>query len=432
MALSAPVKALALIVFIAAIAGATYAVNSYVGSTVESQLVSVTTPRATLNATGGHNVTFVVNVTNHDVATRDVVIEVRGVASGVSDPASVLANSTAGVFVTLAVAADAAPGEHPLDVRIVSNGHTARDRAGFFTLRILPPAPGLATGDAAEVIYTGRLTATGRVFNTDDAALFNVPFPKTDSYRFSQGALPMQTGARQNVVPGLAEGMIGMQPGESRTLSFPPAKGYGPATEEKTEPRDEVIVRDLTLVNDAQSVPRATFDSYVNETNQTANAPFHVGSVFKLNQNGNDWPYRITNMSADSVSYKLAAVQGDAYTVYPFWANASIVTAINDTAVSFRTTPNTAIGQNFTMREYWPQLTSMRAVNDTVVVVRHSPPVGFTYTMVSQLGQPREATVLSVSEEKIVVGLPATNPLAGKDLTFDVTVLSLAKAPGSS
>jgi len=218
-----------------------------------------------------------------------------------------------------------------------------------------------------------------------------------------------------------------MQAGEHRTITFGPEKGYGPATEEQIEPRDEVIPRDITLENEVQRVARETFDTYVVESGQGRPQDFAVGDIFTLNQNGNDWPYRIVSMSAQAVEYQLAAEVGQRYSIYPFWANGSIVEDVNETHITFRTTPTTQVGQAFTMRAAWPQMTALREVNETHAVVRHSPPVGYSYTIVTQMGQPREASVKEVTETRIVVALPSPNPLAGRDLTFDVILVSLQK-----
>lgn len=427
MALSAPIKALALVVFLAAIAGATYGVSNYVGDTVASQVFSISPARGHANATPGQDIAYVVTVGNRGTTDRHVQIEAVGVATGKSALTTIRANSTAGIFVPVRVADALAAGEHALDLRILEGDDAVRERKGALTLTILPEAPGLEPGDSAEVIYVGRLTATGRVFNTNDPAIVNVPFPKTDSYRFSQGLLPLQTAPRPNVVPGLYEGMLGMQPGEHRTVSFGPEKGYGNATEEQIESREEVVVRDLTLLNDVQRVARATFDEYILETQQGRPADFAPGDVFTLEQNYNDWPYRIENITPQVVEYRLAAAVGEVYTVYPFWPNTSVVTGVNDTHVSFRTTPTTAVGERFTMKAFWPQMTAVREVDETRVIVRHSPPVGYSYTTVTQLGQPREATIKEVLEDRIVVAFPSANPLAGKDLTFDVILVSLTK-----
>lgn len=427
MALSAPVKAAALVLFIAGIVGATYGVEQIVGTSVESQLVSMSATRSELNATGGHSVTYVVTVANRDTAARDVSVRIDGLATGTSDVTTVRGNSTSAVFVSVAIPEDAPEGVHPLKVSILSGERVLREREGALSLRILPEGPGFQAGDVAEAYYLGRLSATGRVFNTNDPALVSVPFPKTDSYRFSQGMLRVVSLPRPSIVEGLYQGMLGMQPGESRTISFPPELGYGPATEEERFEREERIPRELVLANDPQRVPRATFDSYIAESGQGNASAYQPGDVFLLNQNGNDWPYRVVSITAQAVEYQLGAQVGDAYTIYPFWRDSSVVTAINETHVTFFTTPTTESGAPITMKAFWPTMSTVASVDDTHIIVRHSPPVGYTYTTTSQLGQPREVTVRTVGEQEIVVAIPSANPLAGKDLTFDIQVLSLSK-----
>jgi len=423
--LSTPVKALALVVFLAAIAGATYAVQTTLGNSVETQLLSVVATRDAVNATPGHNVTYLVTVANRDAVSRDVVVEAHGVASGASPLTTVRGGSNATVFLTVSVPSGLGPGDHDVDVRVVSEGRVFREREGLLSLRVLPAAPGFAIGDVARASFTGRLAATGRVFNTNDRDLVGLNVPKTDSYAFSDRVLTVTTSPRPTVVQGVYEGMLGMQPGETRTFTFPPEMGYGAATDEEVFARDDILPRELTLDNVVQEVPRDAFDAYVEETGQGAASNFTPGKTFLLEQNRALWPYRIVNMTNESVQYQLGANVGDAFTVYPFWENASVVSTINDTTVVFRTTPTTPIGDPFTFRVFWPEMSSVASVNETSIAVRHSPPLGYSYAHVGASGTPRQASIKEVSEQRIVLAIPSQNPLAGKDLTFDVTLLSL-------
>ncbi len=91
-------------------------------------------------------------------------------------------------------------------------------------------------GDTVRVHYTGRLNS-------------GVPF---DS---SRGADPLELelGSRR-FIPGFEEAIAGMSPGESRTVSIPPEKGYGRYREDKVIqmdrkdlPEDIVPVDGMTL-----------------------------------------------------------------------------------------------------------------------------------------------------------------------------------------
>lgn len=427
MGLSTPVKALALVVFLAAIAGATYGVREVVGDTLEAQSLAVTSPRDELNATPGHTVTYVVTVTNRDSAARTVVVEVAGVVSGRSMATTVRGNTNESIFVPVTLPAELRVGAHPLDVRVLDGDALIRERKHLLTLNVLPEGPGFTAADLAEANYVGRLTATGRVFNTNDPALVGLSIPKTDTYRFSQGLLTVVGEPRPNVVQGLYQGMLGMQPGESRTLSFPPELGYGPATSEERYPRDDIIQRDISLVNSPQRVTVADFNAFINESRQGKAGGYQVGDTFNLTQNNEQWPYEILNISQAGVEYRLVAKVGDAFTVYPFWPKGSVVTETNGTHVSFRTTPTSPEGAKLTFRQFWPEMSTVHSVNETHVVIRSSPPMGYSFTSLTQAGEPREARVTNVGEDQIVVSFPSSNPLAGKDLTFDITVVALEK-----
>ena len=72
--------------------------------------------------------------------------------------------------------------------------------------------PQIRAGQTANMLYTGYLAKNGKIF--DDSALHGgTPFGFT-------------LGAGQ-VVPGFDAGTAGMQAGETRIISIPPAEGYG-------------------------------------------------------------------------------------------------------------------------------------------------------------------------------------------------------------
>lgn len=430
MVLSTPVKALALLVFLSAIAGATWGVQSYLGDSTEGQLVNAFPARSTLNATGGHTVTYALTVHNRGDAPRDLVAGIAGPGIDArSDTRTVAAGGNVTFLVPVEVPADIGPGEHPLAALVLSpEGATLRERAGALTLRILSPAPGFEAGDEAEVIYTGRIATTGRMFNTNDPVVAALNVPKTDTYRASPGLLPVRSLPRPSVVEGFYEGMLGMQPGESRTITFGPEKGYGNATTTETQPRDETLEREFVLELETESVGRDVFDGYVAETGQGQGASFEAGENFIFEQGTNRWPYRIVSINQTTVLYRLNASVGQDYTLYPFWQGASKVEDVNETHTVFRTTPTTDVNETFTMRSYWSNMSAVREVTDDSIVVRHSPPRGYQYQVSQgQFQAPASFTVQDVTETEIVVATPASNPLAGQDLTFDILMVNLRK-----
>ena len=72
--------------------------------------------------------------------------------------------------------------------------------------------PAIGAGQTANVLYSGYLASTGKLFD--------------DSANDGGSPLAFTVGAGQ-VVPGFDAGTLGMQVGETRIISIPPAQGYG-------------------------------------------------------------------------------------------------------------------------------------------------------------------------------------------------------------
>lgn len=444
MAWSAAAKAIALVLFLAALAGATYAVSETLDIHVEQQPIVIEPVHTERQATPGHTVSYLITVENRGASERTVVVAVDGAAQGRSAPAVVGGNSSIAVFVPVEVPANAAIGEHALAVRVSdSQDKVLRAREGALTLRVLPEAPGLEIGDRAEMQYIGRLADTGRAFAANDPRVVGAPFLKTDQYQYNPAALPVSTQPR-NVVQGIYEGILGMQAGETRTLTFGFEKGYGPPSENDTVPRREVIERTLVARNEVQRVPRETFNDFITENDLGRPEDYAVGSMFNLTDEQNTWPYRIVTMTDQIVEYRLGAQPGDKFTIYGYWPLGSEIERITDTEVVFKTSPTTPMAPEgacppdprsphpgcITVRPEWPSMSTLDApANDTHVVVRHDPPTNFRYTT-TLAGQTREIVVLDVGADEIIVAVAAQHPLAGRALTFDVTLLSITK-PGS-
>lgn len=70
-------------------------------------------------------------------------------------------------------------------------------------------------GDRISIHYTGKLE-DGTVFDSSE----------------SRGPLEFTVGAGE-VIPGLEDGIIGMKPGESKTIRIPMEMAYGPRFEER-------------------------------------------------------------------------------------------------------------------------------------------------------------------------------------------------------
>lgn len=91
-------------------------------------------------------------------------------------------------------------------------------------------------GDTVKVHYSGRLD-TGVLFDTTNGS---------DPLQFEIGS--------NNLIPGFEEAVVGMSPGETRTVHIPPEKGYGRYREDraikidkKDFPKDIIPAEGMTL-----------------------------------------------------------------------------------------------------------------------------------------------------------------------------------------
>ncbi len=93
--------------------------------------------------------------------------------------------------------------------------------------------PAIASGQTANVLYTGYLAKNGHIFD-DSVNDGGTPFS------FTLGA--------GDVIPGFDAGTTGMQAGESRVIQIPAAEGYG-NTPTGTIPANSTLVFEVTLAS---------------------------------------------------------------------------------------------------------------------------------------------------------------------------------------
>ena len=91
--------------------------------------------------------------------------------------------------------------------------------------------PYIQSGQTANVLYTGYLAKSGKLFD--------------DSVNDGGAPLAFTLGGGQ-VIPGFDAGTVGMQAGETRIISIPPAEGYG-ATANGAIPANSNLIFVVTL-----------------------------------------------------------------------------------------------------------------------------------------------------------------------------------------
>jgi FKBP-type peptidyl-prolyl cis-trans isomerase 2 len=118
-------------------------------------------------------------------------------------------------------------------------------------------------GDTVRVHYTGKLK-DGTVFDS------------------SEGASPLEfTLGQGQLIPGFEQGVIGMEPGDTRTLSIPADQAYGPH-------RPEGIID-------------------VNRTELPPNLPLEVGMQLQATQEGG----QVVNLTVTEIGDETVKMDGN-------------------------------------------------------------------------------------------------------------------------
>ncbi|MFA9516221.1 peptidylprolyl isomerase [Halopenitus sp. H-Gu1] len=92
----------------------------------------------------------------------------------------------------------------------------------------------IATGDSVTLEYTGRLDDEETVFDTSRASVAEEAGLADAQPDREYDPLTVEVGAEQ-VIEGMDDGLVGLEPGETTTLTIPPEKAYGEWTEERIQ-----------------------------------------------------------------------------------------------------------------------------------------------------------------------------------------------------
>ena len=91
----------------------------------------------------------------------------------------------------------------------------------------------IATGDSVTLEYTGRLDDE-TVFDTSREAVAEEAGLAEAQPDREYAPLTVEVGAEQ-VIEGMEEGLVGLEAGETTTLTIPPEKGYGERSDERVQ-----------------------------------------------------------------------------------------------------------------------------------------------------------------------------------------------------
>ena len=101
----------------------------------------------------------------------------------------------------------------------------------------------IATGDSVTLEYTGRLDDE-TVFDTSRESIAEEAGLAEAQPDREYAPLKVDVGAEQ-VIEGMEEGLIGLEAGETTTLSIPPEKAYGERSEENIQEFETEQLREM-------------------------------------------------------------------------------------------------------------------------------------------------------------------------------------------
>jgi FKBP-type peptidyl-prolyl cis-trans isomerase 2 len=101
----------------------------------------------------------------------------------------------------------------------------------------------IATGDSVTLEYTGRLDDE-TVFDTSRESIAEEAGLAEAQPDREYAPLKVDVGAEQ-VIEGMEEGLIGLEAGETSTLSIPPEKAYGERSEENIQEFETEQLREM-------------------------------------------------------------------------------------------------------------------------------------------------------------------------------------------
>jgi FKBP-type peptidyl-prolyl cis-trans isomerase 2 len=255
----------------------------------------------------------------------------------------------------------------------------------------------VANGDTIRVNYLGTL-ADGKVFDTsleDEAKKANV-------YQTARTYEPLRfTVGQGQMIAGFDKAVVGMKVGETKTFTIPAKEAYGEKTIEEKVPRERLadnIVQEVSKDDLADRIVKTFPKTFFGTGTLVA------GGKIKITD----------GMTADVVSV----------------TDNDVTIAIENTESPFYGKPikvgmtGSYQGNNITVKSETASGYLLSIENKTSPFYGKPLAVGLTGTAPDGT----TLTVTALSDTDATIAVPNTHELAGKDLTFRVTIVSIDSA----
>lgn len=252
-------------------------------------------------------------------------------------------------------------------------------------------------GNNVSVDYAGYLN--GQVFDTSNESIAKennlLPDKKYEPILFTVG--------KGQIIKGFDEGIIGMKVGESKTLTIPPEKAYGPRNPQMIQTIPTVQKIPIT-----RTLPKS-FEIPADEFSSVFGAGHKIGDNIEIP--GTNINATILNMSTTSnvsISYNLAV--GNKISAGAPWNDTVI--KIDDKNITVKSEAEKNVTFNF---EGYPWNTTVTNVDPDYITLTHNS--------IPDTSVQNGSTRIHFNDTYIT--LDHNNILAGETLTFNVTVRSI-------
>ncbi len=260
-------------------------------------------------------------------------------------------------------------------------------------------------GDTISVNYTGSFQ-DGKVFDTNIESVAK----QHDIIKPEYGPSKFKVG-EQSMIAGFDEGVVGMKVGETKKLTIPPEKGYGPV--------DPQLITSYDLIENI-SAKNTTLPRVLNITLEQFEATYGPG------HNKSDsviYPGSNINLTIQNINTSVSLSFNLTVGFRIFQQNAPwnmTVVQINETAITIKP----SIKKNDTVRfpldqfQKTPWTSTVIGVTDNNITVRHNPiPETTVRTMYGG--------TMTVKFNETSMMIDQNPELAGKTLIFNVTLVSI-------
>ena len=300
------------------------------------------------------------------------------------------------------------------------------------------------TGDNISVNYTGSFV-NGKVFDTSIEKVAeenNLP-PRFGGYQ------PLNfTVGKEQMIKGFDEGVIGMKVGETRVLTIPPEKAYGPsnpdmirsipieftvpATKEMPATTEIFKVIDIPVsdfegivgpghkVGEIVTIPETNINVTIQNITSSVSLIYNLKVGDEVWSQGSPWNETVVKIDDKNITLRAKVSKNQNVQLPRSPWNESVV-KIDDKNITLRA--NLSKNQIIQFPEA-PFNTTVLDITETNITLRHNPIPDKTISIPGMYGQMEEIRI-SFNETSMI--MDSNREVAGKTLIFNVTLVSIDK-----